>query len=100
MAAQYNDHSPWSTTPITKNYLGIFSIRTVSADSDDFLYTIQPQYNLRPDLLAYDLYGDAGLWWVFTQRNMDIIHDPIFDFVAGTQIYIPKNSSLTEILGL
>jgi hypothetical protein len=37
---------------------------------------------------------------VFIQRNLDILQDPIFDFTAGTQIYIPKNSSLTEILGI
>jgi hypothetical protein len=98
--AQYKDTSPWSITPTTRNYLDILSIRTVSAESDDFLYTIQPQYNLRPDLLAFDLYGDPALWWVFVQRNMDIIQDPIFDFTAGTKIYIPKNSSLTEMLGI
>jgi hypothetical protein len=100
MATQYSDHSPWYITPITDNRLGILRIRTVSAESDDFLYTIQPQYNLRPDLLAFDLYGDPALWWVFIQRNLDILQDPIFDFTAGTQIYIPKNSSLTEILGI
>jgi hypothetical protein len=98
--AQYKDSSPWSATPITRNYLDILNVRTVSAESDDFLYTIQPQYNLRPDLLAYDLYGDPALWWVFVQRNMDTLQDPIFDFIAGTKIYIPKNSSLTELLGL
>jgi hypothetical protein len=98
--ARYSDSSPWSITPFKQNYLDIFSIRTVSAESDDFLYTIQAQYNLRPDLLAYDLYGDPALWWVFVQRNMDILQDPIFDFTAGTKIYIPKNSSLTEMLGI
>jgi hypothetical protein len=100
MAARYTDTSPWANTPITRDYLDIFTIRSVSIASDDFLYTIQPQYNLRPDLLAFDLYGNPALWWVFTQRNMDIIQDPIFDFVAGKQIYIPKNSSLSEILGI
>jgi hypothetical protein len=100
MPTQYSDHSPWYITPITANRLEILRIRTVSAESDDFLYTIQPQYNLRPDLLAFDLYGDPALWWVFIQRNLDILQDPIFDFTAGTQIYIPKNSSLTEILGI
>jgi len=100
MPTQYSDRSPWSITPITKNYLDVLSIRTVSAESDDFFYTIQPQYNLRPDLLAYDLYGDPALWWVFIQRNLDILQDPIFDFTAGTKIYIPKNSSLSAILGI
>jgi hypothetical protein len=100
MAATYNDLSPWSLTPTKRNYLDLLQIRTVSAESDDFLYTIQPQYNYRPDLLAHDLYGESALWWVFIQRNLDVIQDPILDFVAGTQIYIPKNSSLKEVLGL
>jgi len=100
MAATYNDLSPWSLTPTKSNYLDLLQIRTVSAESDDFLYTIQPQYNYRPDLLAHDLYGESALWWVFIQRNLDVIQDPILDFVAGTQIYIPKNSSLKEVLGL
>jgi hypothetical protein len=101
MGATYNEFSPWANTPVIgNNFLGQLEIRPVSAESDDFLYTIQPQYNLRPDLLAYDLYGRAELWWVFIQRNMDVIEDPILDFVAGKQIYIPKNSALMQALGL
>ena len=100
MAATYKNTSPWYTTQITNNHLGILSIRPVSAQSDDFLYTIEPQYTRRPDLLAYDIYGTADLWWVFMQRNLDVIQDPIFDFMPGVQIYLPKNSSLTSILGL
>jgi hypothetical protein len=100
MSANYNDFSPWSITPTIQNYLGILEIRPVSAESDDFVYTIQAQYNMRPDLLAFDLYGDPRLWWVFIQRNMDVLEDPIFDFVAGKQIRIPKNSSLLNVLGL
>jgi hypothetical protein len=83
-----------------QNYLDILSIRPVSAEPDDFLYTIQAQYTYRPDLLAHDLYGSSSLWWVFMQRNLDIIQDPVLDFVPGTKIYIPKNSSLKTVLGL
>lgn len=100
MAAIYSNSSPWYITNITNNYLDILSIRPVAADTDDFLYTIESQYTFRPDLLAYDLYGDPSLWWVFIQRNLDMLQDPIFDFVPGTQIYIPKNSSLRTVLGL
>jgi len=50
--------------------------------------------------LAFDLYGDATLWWVFIQRNLDVLQDPVFDFVAGKKIYIPKNASLRSVLGL
>jgi alpha-L-fucosidase len=100
MAAIYSNSSPWYITNVTNNYLDILSIRPVAADTDDFLYTIESQYTYRPDLLAYDLYGDPSLWWVFIQRNLDMLQDPIFDFVPGTQIYIPKNSSLRTVLGL
>jgi alpha-L-fucosidase len=98
--SNYSNTSPWYNTPITNNYLDVLSIRPVSAETDDFLYTIQPQYAYRPDLLAFDLYGTSALWWVFTQRNLDVLQDPILDFVPGTQIYICKNSSLTSALGI
>ena len=98
--AVYTNNSPWYTTPIVNNKLSILNIRAVSASVDDYLYTIQPQYAYRPDLLAYDLYGDEGLWWVFIQRNLDVLQDPILDFVPGTQIYICKLSTLTTALGL
>jgi hypothetical protein len=100
MSSNYTSTSPWFNTQVVNNYLDILSIRPVSSEVDDFLYNIQPQYTYRPDLLAFDLYGDATLWWVFAQRNMDVLQDPIFDFVPGTKIYIPKNSSLRNVLGL
>ena len=98
--ATYSTTSPWHTTKIKQGYLDVLSIRAVSAEPDDFLYTIEAQYTNRPDLLSYDLYGTPSLWWVFAQRNLDTIQDPIFDFVPGTQIYVPKKSSLFTILGL
>jgi hypothetical protein len=98
--AKYKTNSPWADTLIENNYLGNLVIRPVSAESDDYLYTIETQYTYRPDLLAYDLYQDPKLWWVFIQRNMDVLQDPVFDFVAGTEIYIPKGNSLKQILGL
>lgn len=101
MAANYGNKSPWYTTPIVNNtYLDHLTIRPVSAEPDDYLYTIEPQFTYRPDLLAYVVYDTPKLWWVFAQRNMDLIRDPIFDFVAGKQIFLPKKSSLLAALGL
>jgi hypothetical protein len=100
MSALYSNTSPWYTTTIKQDYLDILKIRPVSAEPDDFLYTIEPQYAYRPDLLAFDLYGTVNLWWVFVQRNLNVLEDPIFDFTIGTKIYIPKNSSLQTVLGL
>ena len=100
MAANYSNTSPWYTTEIKQDYLDVLSIRPVSAELDDFLYTIESQYTYRPDLLAYDLYNDANLWWVFIQRNLYVLQDPIFDFVPGKKIYLPKNANLRAVLGI
>lgn len=97
--AVYSNSSPWATTLQNSLYLELLSIRTVPAESDDFLYVIENQYKHRPDLLAYDLYGDPKLWWVFVQRNMDSIKDPIYDFEPGTSIYIPKKSNIQRFIG-
>jgi len=88
--ASYTILSPWYETNTQQDYLDILTIRPVSAEPDDFLYTIESQYMYRPDLLAFDLYGEAGLWWVFMQRNMDVIEDPIFDFVPGKKFTFLK----------
>jgi hypothetical protein len=98
--ATYNNKSPWSKTRQLPGYLSNLTIRPVSAEPDDYLYEIESQYNHRPDLLAHDLYGSSKLWWVFCQRNMNVIEDPIFDFRAGVKIYIPKKDSLLTVLGV
>lgn len=100
MTATYSNTSPWFKTSTNTNYLTELTIRPVSAESDDFLYTVEPQYKYRPDLLAFDLYGTPKLWWVFAQRNMDIIRDPVFDLVPGTKIFLPKKSKLFTVLGI
>lgn len=98
--AAYSKASPYADTKENSLYLELLDIRPVPAEADDFLYTIENQYKHRPDLLAYDLYGEPKLWWVFVQRNMSIIKDPIYDFEPGTQIYIPKKSNLQKFLGV
>jgi hypothetical protein len=96
----YKITSPWHDTRLSNGYLGNFNIRPVSAEPDDIAYTIDPHYNYRPDLLSQDLYGTPKLWWVFTQRNMNVIRDPIFDFKVGTLIYLPKKTTLFRVLGI
>jgi len=98
--ARYSNSSPWSATPQNNLFLELLEIRSVPAEADDFRYTIENQYRHRPDLLAYDLYGDHRLWWVFVQRNMSVIKDPIYDFEPGTTIFLPKKSNLEKFLGV
>jgi len=93
-------NSPYKDTKLgSSGTLGYFNIRPVPAFADDPLYTIEPQYLHRPDLLAHDLYDDRSLWWVFAQRNMGTIEDPIFDMVPGRQIYLPQPDKIKEVLG-
>jgi hypothetical protein len=98
--AKYPENSPWFKTEFSESqYLDVLSIRPVPAENDDILYEIEPQYTHRPDLLAYDLYGSQKLWWVFAQRNMNVILDPIYDFEAGVKIYLPKGQSIQALVG-
>lgn len=97
----YASTSPYASTKIINNqYLDILRIRPVPSNSDDVVYAIQPQYTYRPDLLAYDVYGSAKLWWVFSQRNIEVLKDPVFDMIPGVEIFLPKKSQLQRILGV
>lgn len=96
----YAASSPYAKTKSFGNFLDAMINRPITALADDVLYEIDKMYEYRPDLLAFDLYGDANLWWVFCQRNPDNLKDPIFDFRPGVQIYIPKKSTLQTDLGV
>lgn len=92
--------SPYANTEITDTgFLDILSPVPIPVGANDVVYEILPAYTYRPDLLAFDLYGQKELWWVFAQRNLDILKDPIFDFTAGTKIYLPQGSNLRQIIG-
>jgi len=97
--SQYSTTSPYYTTSVTEGYLGPMNNRAIPKLADDIKFTINETYNLRPDLLAYDLYGTPTLWWVFAQRNPNAITNPLLDFKTGTSIYLPKKSTLKSVLG-
>lgn len=96
----YNKTSPYSQTSITNGYLDVISFRNIPGERDDVLFEITNTYENRPDLLAYDLYQDEKLWWVFAVRNKSKIKDPIFDMKAGTKIYLPKITTIKRVLGI
>jgi len=96
-----NQFSPYAKTPITDlGFLDILVPQPIPRADDDILYSITSAYTYRPDLLAHDLYDDRRLWWIFAQRNPDVIKDPVYDFVAGTEIYLPQGRYLRSRLGL
>lgn len=99
--AEYQPTSPYFNTPIVNaQYLGVMVNRPIPKLVDDLEFIINETYNLRPDLLAYDLYGDSGLWWVFAQRNPNTLVNPLLDFVTGTKVFLPRQDTLKTVLGI
>jgi hypothetical protein len=96
----YTASSPYFRTGTFGIFLDVMTNRPVTKLPDDVLYEIDSVYEYRPDLLAADLYGDSNLWWVFAQRNPNVLVDPLMDFLAGARIYIPKLSTLKQDLGV
>lgn len=96
----YSKSSPYYVTQTFGNFLDILDYRPITKQIDDVPYKIDKIYEYRPDLLAYDLYGNSALWWVFCARNPNVIEDPLLDFRAGIAIYIPKKETLVKNLGI
>jgi Base plate wedge protein 53 len=97
----YPASSPYYNTDIVNNqFLDVMTNRPIPMDPSDVYWEITPVYQYRPDLLAYDLYSNSSLWWVFAMRNPNTLKDPYFDFVAGIDIYLPKSSAINQSLGL
>jgi hypothetical protein len=97
--AIYTSTSSYFTTNLNQSYLDIFQNRPIPRSIDDIYFTINQTYQYRPDLLAYDLYQDTQLWWVFYQRNPNTLTAPPWDFSVNTNIYVPKLDTLRSALG-
>lgn len=95
----YPSTSPYAITPQTSWNIGLYNHRAIPADKADRQILIGLKYNLRPDRLAFDLYGSSDYWWVFMVRNMNIIRDPIWDFQAGVTIFVPSAAHLRSVIG-
>lgn len=98
--AQYTASSPYFLTGYSQFFLDTMINRPIPRLSDDILFKINDTYQYRPDLLAYDLYTDSQLWWVFYQRNPNTLTAPPWDFAKDVEIYLPKIATLRSRLGL
>lgn len=98
----YPQSSPYYDTNLVQNkFLDVLEYRDIPINPNDVYYELPLVYQYRPDLLAYDLYGDPKLWWVFAARNPNKLGpDPYFNFVAGIGIYLPNIVSLQVALGI
>ena len=97
----YPASSPYFNTGVVNNqFLDVMINRQVPMQPSDIYWEITQVYEYRPDLLAYDLYSNSRLWWVFASRNPNRLKDPYFDFVTGVGIYLPKLDLLKQVLGI
>lgn len=94
----YSKTSPYYRTPTFGKHLDIAEFPFVPKLAEDVLFTVNKTYAQRPDLLAYDLYGDANLWWVFILRNPDVLQDPVFDMQPGVRFYLPKKETIVSLI--
>ena len=97
--ASYDATSSYFDTGYSQFFLDVMTNRPIPKNPDDQYFTINKTYQYRPDLLAFDLYDNASLWWVFYQRNPNTLQKPPLDFTAGTQIYLPRITTLQAVLG-
>lgn len=93
-----NQSSLYKYTKKNTYYMGHYSPIKIPFDSSDYIYEVPAKYNNKPGKLAYDLYGDERLMWVFRYFNNDIINDPIFDLKQGMQIRIPVAERLNKYI--
>lgn len=98
--ASYDKMSPYANTQNVNGYLNVLNFIDIPAEADDIQFTITTLYMHRPDLLAYDIYNNSQLWWVFAVRNKDVIRDSIYDFVPGQVIFLPKLTNIKSALGM
>jgi hypothetical protein len=83
-----------------ENFLDLNALPKMPKSLYDEEYTLSSADHKRPDLLAYKIYNNTRLWWVFALRNPDVLVDPINDFVEGTVIQLPSGDTVKRIAGL
>jgi hypothetical protein len=98
----YGKASPYYATNVVGNkFLDVVTYRDIPFEPTDVFMTITQVYEFRPDLLAFDLYRNPKLWWVFAARNPNALGaDPYFNFKTGVGIYIPTQKTLQSALGI
>lgn len=76
--------------------LGWWERTIISRSDDDIFYTISPEEEGRPDLIAYKFWGEATLMWLVLQYNH--IVDVNEELVPGNVIVLPPFSRvITEL---
>jgi hypothetical protein len=99
--ASYDQASPYYTTGYTQFFLETMTNRPIPKEPDDQYFTISlPLSSIVPTCWPLTCTTMPTLWWVFYQRNPNTLSAPPLDFKSGTQIYLPKITTLQSALGI
>jgi hypothetical protein len=71
-------------------------LNTLFASLDSVSYKIPLSRVYRPDLIAWDFYGDASLFWVLVYAN-NFANSP-FDFSANKVIQVPLFDRVLSVI--
>lgn len=93
----YKRTSNLKATPVVNGYTDLYVPPILPDFTQANQTTITQKYHRRPDLLAYDLYGEARFWWVFVIYNKNQLVNPINDFILGTTIWVPTRDFIAGI---
>jgi hypothetical protein len=80
------------TPTINGNNIGWWERAIFPTDPSDVPLTLGRKYAMRPDLVAFDMYGKSSLQWFILQYNT--ISDVNVEFVEGTTIMLPTSDRL------
>lgn len=75
------------TSYMHSNRAGWWERRILAKSSSDIKLTITPEYERRPDLLAFDLYGNSRYMTLILQYNNII--DYTVEFVTDAELTLP-----------
>jgi hypothetical protein len=93
----YKQTSHLSATPVVNGYTTMYNPSIRPNYSQTTVFTLTQKYNKRPDILAYERYGEAAYWWVFVVYNKNLILDPINDFTTGLTILVPNRNFIAGL---
>lgn len=96
----YSKSSQYFFTNQTSWCLNLLELRIIDQDPSDIEYILGSEYENDPYKLAYDLYKDDKLWWIFCVLNPDILIDPIYDMKPNIIIRIPTSDRVKTTLGI
>jgi len=85
---KYSRYTQGGETDVYANRLGWWEREKIPHADDDITMELTARYALRPDMVAYDIYGKVNLMWLVLSYNN--ILDVNTEFTKGTKIILPS----------